>query len=47
LALKGKQSLEEVLNWTTFVLIALAQPTAPLYMFYERFMGGESFIKFG
>jgi hypothetical protein len=29
------------------VLIALALPIAPLYMLYERFMGGESFIKCG
>jgi hypothetical protein len=26
-------------------LIALALPIAPLYMLYERLMGGESFIK--
>jgi hypothetical protein len=44
---KGKQSLEEVLSLTTLVLIALALPIAPLYMIYERLMGGESFIKFG
>jgi hypothetical protein len=30
---------------TIFVLIALALPIAPLYMLYDRFMGGESFIK--
>jgi hypothetical protein len=47
LALKGKQSLEEVLSLTIFVLIALALRTAILYMLYEIFMGGESFIKFG
>jgi hypothetical protein len=47
LALKGKQPLEEVLSLTIFVLIMLALPIAPLYMLYERFMGGESFIKFG
>jgi hypothetical protein len=29
------------------VLIALALPIAPLYRSYERFMGGEGFIKFG
>jgi hypothetical protein len=46
LALKGKQTLEEVLSLTIFVLIALALHIAPLYMSYERFMGGESFIKF-
>jgi hypothetical protein len=45
LSLKGKQPLEEVLSLTIFVLIALALPIAPLYMLYERFMGGESFIK--
>jgi hypothetical protein len=43
--LKGKQPLEEVLSLTILVLIALALPIAPLYMSYERFMGGESFIK--
>jgi hypothetical protein len=43
--LKGKQPLEEVLSLTILVLIALALPIAPLYMPYERFMGGESFIK--
>jgi hypothetical protein len=47
LAFKGKQSLEEVLSLTTFVLIALALPIAPIYMLYERFMGSGSFIKFG
>jgi hypothetical protein len=31
LALKGKKILEEVLSLTTFVLIALALPIAPLY----------------
>jgi hypothetical protein len=45
LALKDKQPLEEVLSLTTFVLIVLAIPIAPLYMLYERLMGGESFIK--
>jgi hypothetical protein len=45
LALKGKQPLEEVLSLTILVLIVLALPIAPLYMSYERFMGGESFIK--
>jgi hypothetical protein len=45
LALKGKQPLEEVLNLTILVLIVLAIPIAPLYMLYETFMGGESFIK--
>jgi hypothetical protein len=29
---------------TIFVLVALALHIAPLYMSYERFMGGESFI---
>jgi hypothetical protein len=43
--LKGKQPLEEVLSLIIFVLIALALPIAPLYMSYERFMGGERFIK--
>jgi hypothetical protein len=46
LALKGKQPLEEVLSLTILVLIALALPIAPLYMLYERFMGGE-FYKIG
>jgi hypothetical protein len=45
LALKGKQPLDEVLSLTILVLIVLAIPIAPLYMSYERFMGGESFIK--
>jgi ABC-type Fe3+ transport system permease subunit len=45
LALKGKQQLEEVLSLTILVLIALALCIAPLYMLYERLMGGESFIK--
>jgi hypothetical protein len=45
LALKGKQPLEEVLSLAILVLIALALPIAPLYMLYERLMGGESFIK--
>jgi hypothetical protein len=45
LDLKGKQQLEEVLSLTIFVLIAIALPIAPLYMLYERLMGGESFIK--
>jgi hypothetical protein len=45
LALKGKQPLEEVLSLTILVLIVLAIPIAPLYMLYERLMGGESFIK--
>jgi hypothetical protein len=45
LALKGKQPLEEVLSLTIFVLVVLAIPIAPLYMLYERLMGGESFIK--
>jgi hypothetical protein len=40
LALKGKQPLEEVLSLTIFVLIVLALPIAPLYMLYERLMGG-------
>jgi hypothetical protein len=44
--LKGKQPLEEVLSLTILVLIVLAIPIAPLYMLYERLMGGESFIKF-
>jgi hypothetical protein len=39
LALKGKRPLEEILCMT------IAIPIAPLYMLYERFMGGESFIK--
>jgi hypothetical protein len=43
--LKGKQPLEEVLSLTILVLIVLAIPIAPLYMLYERLMGGESFIK--
>jgi hypothetical protein len=43
--LKGKQPQEEVLSLTKLVLIALALPIAPLYMLYERLMGGESFIK--
>jgi hypothetical protein len=47
LALKGRQPLEEVLSLTILVLIGLALPIAPLYMIYERLMGGESFIKFG
>jgi hypothetical protein len=46
LALKGKQPLQEVLSLTILVLIALALPIAPLYMLYERLMGGERFIKF-
>jgi hypothetical protein len=46
LALRGKQPLEEVLSLTIFVLIALALPIAPLYMSNDRFMGGESFLKF-
>jgi hypothetical protein len=41
--LKGKQPLEEVLSLTILALIALALPIAPLYMIYERFVGGESF----
>jgi hypothetical protein len=45
LALKGKQPLEEDLGLTILVLIVLAIPIAPLYMLYERLMGGESFIK--
>jgi hypothetical protein len=45
LALKGKQPLEEVLRLTILLLIVLAIPIAPLYMIYERVMGGESFIK--
>jgi hypothetical protein len=45
LALKGKQLLEEVLSLTILVLIVLAIPIAPLYMLYERLMGGESSIK--
>jgi hypothetical protein len=45
LALKGKKPLQNVLSLAIFVLIALALPIAPLYMLYERFMGGESFIK--
>jgi hypothetical protein len=45
LALKGKQPLEEVLRLTILVLIVLAIPIAPLYMLYERLMGGESFMK--
>jgi hypothetical protein len=43
--LKGKQPLEEVLSLTILVLIVLAIPIAPLYMLYERLMGGESFMK--
>jgi hypothetical protein len=45
MALKGKQPLEEVLSLTILVLIVLATPIAPLYMLYERLMGGESFMK--
>jgi hypothetical protein len=45
LVLKGKQPLEEVLSLMILVLIVLAIPIAPLYMLYERFMGGESIIK--
>jgi hypothetical protein len=30
---------------TILVSIVLAIPIAPLYMLYERLMGGESFIK--
>jgi hypothetical protein len=45
LALKGKQILEKVLSLTILVLVVLAIPIAPLYMLYERLMGGESFIK--
>jgi hypothetical protein len=45
LALKGKQPLEEVLSSTILVLIVLAIPISPLYMLYERIMGGESFMK--
>jgi hypothetical protein len=45
LALKGKQPLEEVLSLTILVLIVLAIPIAPLYMLYERLMGGKSFMK--
>jgi hypothetical protein len=30
---------------TILVLIVLVVPIAPLHMLYERFMGGESFIK--
>jgi hypothetical protein len=45
LALKGKQPLEEVLSLKILVLIVLAIPIAPLYMLYERLMGGESFMK--
>jgi hypothetical protein len=30
---------------TILVLIVLAIPIAPLYMLYERLIGGESFIK--
>jgi hypothetical protein len=45
LDLKGKQQSEEVLSLTIFVLIVLAKPIAPLYMLYERLMGGERFIK--
>jgi hypothetical protein len=41
----GKQSLEEVLSLTILVLIVLVIPIAPLYMLYERLMGGESFMK--
>jgi hypothetical protein len=41
----SKQPLEEVLSLTILVLIVLAIPIAPLYMLYERLMGGESFIK--
>jgi hypothetical protein len=33
LALKGKQPLGEVLSLTILVLIALALPIAPLYMY--------------
>jgi hypothetical protein len=42
---ESKQPLEEVLSLTILVLIVLAIPIAPLYMLYERLMGGESFIK--
>jgi hypothetical protein len=42
---EGKQPLEEVLSLTILVLIALALLIAPVYMLYERFMGGESFRK--
>jgi hypothetical protein len=45
LALKDKRPLGEVLSLTILVLIVLAIPIAPLYMLYERPMGGESFIK--
>jgi hypothetical protein len=45
LALKGKQPLEEVLSLAILVLIVLAILIAPLYRLYERFMGGENFIK--
>jgi hypothetical protein len=41
----GKQSLEEVLSLTILVLIVLVIPIAPLYMLYDRLMGGESFMK--
>jgi hypothetical protein len=40
-----KQPLEEALSLTILVLIVLALPIAPLYMLYERLMGGEIFIK--
>jgi hypothetical protein len=42
---EGKQPLEEVHSLTILVLIVLSIPIAPLYTLYERFMGGESFIK--
>jgi hypothetical protein len=45
LALKSKQPLEEVLSLTILVLIVLAIPIAPLYILYEKLMGGESFVK--
>jgi hypothetical protein len=45
IGLKGRQPLEEVLSLTILVLIVLAIPIAPLYMLYERLMGGESFMK--
>jgi hypothetical protein len=43
--LKGKQPLEEVLSLTILVLIVLDILIAPLYMLYERLMGGESFYE--